>query len=83
MKKFLLMFFVLLAHMNAFAEKSVYIPDEWRNQLWRSDTLLYAESDPENKYTWSKSRSMETENFIIFVRTNCQQATSTISTSTT
>lgn len=66
MKKLLLMFFVLLAHMNAFAEKSVYIPNEWRNQLWRSDTLLYADSDPENKYTWSKSRSIETENFIIF-----------------
>jgi hypothetical protein len=65
MKKLLLMFFVLLAHMNAFAEKSVYIPYEWLHP-WNPDTLLYAESDPENKYTWSKSRSMETENFIIF-----------------
>lgn len=46
----------------AFAQKTVYIPEEWRN---RTDTLIYAESDPDNKYTWSKSRSRETENFIL------------------
>lgn len=45
------------------AQKSLYIPLEWQN---RTDTLIYAESDPENRYTWSKSRSFETENFIIF-----------------
>ena len=66
MKKTLLLLLVLLAQVNAFAEKSIYIPAEWRNQGWSSDTLLYAESDPDNKYTWSKSRSVETDNFIIF-----------------
>ena len=49
----------------ALAQKTVYIPNEWRNP-WSSDTLLYAESDPENKYTWSKSRSVESENIVIF-----------------
>lgn len=66
MKKTLLFLFVLIAHINSFAEKSIYIPDEWRNQGWRSDTLLYADEDPDNKYTWSKSRSVETDNFIIY-----------------
>lgn len=50
---------------NVFAEKSVYIPYEWLHP-WQADTLLYKESDPDNKYTWSKSRSVETDNFIIF-----------------
>jgi len=65
MRKTLLLLLVLIAHINAFAEKSVYIPYEWLHP-WDPDTLLYAESDPDNKYTWSKSRSMETDNFIIF-----------------
>ena len=46
------------------AQKTVYIPQEWRQN--RTDTLLYAESDPDNKYTWSKSRSKETDNVIVF-----------------
>ena len=46
------------------AQKSVYIPDEWRQN--RTDTLLYKESDPDNKYTWSKTRSVESDNVIIF-----------------
>ena len=50
--------------LSALAQKTVYIPDEWRQN--RTDTLLYAESDPDNKYTWSKSRSMESDNVIIF-----------------
>ena len=54
-----------LCAMTIFAQKTVYIPWEWRNFNSR-DTLLYAENDPENKYTWSKSRSVETDNFIIF-----------------
>ena len=48
---------------TAWAQKSVYIPDEWRI---RTDTLLYSESDPDNKYTWSKSRSIESDNVIVF-----------------
>ena len=50
--------------LSALAQKTVYIPDEWRQN--RTDTLLYAESDPDNKYTWSKSRSVESDNVIIF-----------------
>ena len=46
------------------AAKTVYIPNEWRQT--RTDTLLYKESDPDNKYTWSKSRSIESDNVIIF-----------------
>lgn len=49
---------------SAFAQKTVYIPNEWR--YFSSDTLLYKESDPDNKYTWSKSRSIESDNVIIF-----------------
>ena len=49
----------------AFAQKTVYIPNEWRNP-WNPDTLLYAESDPDNRYTWSKSRSVESDNVIVF-----------------
>ena len=57
---------LLLASVSTLmlAQKKVYIPDEWRQN--RTDTLLYAESDPDNKYTWSKSRSMESDNVIIF-----------------
>lgn len=46
------------------AQKQLYIPNEW---MWqRSDTLLYKEVDTENKYTWSKTRSKESENFILY-----------------
>lgn len=57
---FLLFFYSL----SAVAQKAIYIPNEWRQQ--RTDTLLYAETDTENRYTWSKSRSRETENVIVF-----------------
>ena len=43
----------LLSFSPARAQKTVYIPNEWRNP-WPSDSLLYKESDPDNKYTWSK-----------------------------
>ena len=49
---------------STFAQKTVYIPYEWRQN--RTDTLLYKESDPDNKYTWSKTRSVESDNVIIF-----------------
>jgi len=46
---------------SAAAQKQVYIPDEWK---W--NTSLYAESDPDNTHNWSKSRSIESENVIVF-----------------
>lgn len=49
--------------MNSYAEKSLYIPREWQN---RTDTLIYSENDPNNQYTWSKSRSKETANYIVY-----------------
>ena len=53
MKRFLICLSVLaMSALASFAQKQIYIPQEWRQQ--RSDTLLYAESDPDNKYTWSK-----------------------------
>ena len=51
--------------IGVYAQKTVYIPNEWRNP-WPSDSLLYKESDPDNQYTWSKSRSVESENVIVF-----------------
>ena len=57
---------LLLAYVGStFAQKTVYIPNEWRNP-WPSDSLLYKESDPDGKYTWSKTRSVESDNVIIF-----------------
>ena len=64
MKRILTVGFWLLA-VCAIAQKTVYIPDEWRHP-WPSDSLLYAESDPDCKYTWSKTRSVESDNVIVF-----------------
>lgn len=65
MRKITLTTFILFAFMlHAEAQKTVYVPNEWRQA--RTDTLLYAENDPDNKYTWSKSRSKETDNVIVF-----------------
>ena len=66
MKKnlFLALLFAAFA-VPALAQKTVYIPDEWKRP-WPSDSLLYKESDPDNKYTWSKSRSIESDNVIVF-----------------
>ena len=47
------------------AQKGLYIPNEWKNFNSR-DTLLYAEVDTQNQYTWSKTRSKESENFICY-----------------
>jgi len=65
MKRLSTLFFLLAMTTMAFAQKTVYIPNEWRNP-WNPDTLLYAESDPNNTYTWSKSRSVESDNVIVF-----------------
>ncbi len=61
-KKLLLTTLLAFASGTLMAQKSMYIPQEWRN---RTDTLIYKESDPNNEYTWSKSRSYETDNVII------------------
>lgn len=53
----------LMSVVSLSAQKSIYIPQEWQN---RRDTLIYSEKDPNNQYTWSKSRSKESENFIVF-----------------
>ncbi|MBQ7571312.1 MAG: DUF4859 domain-containing protein [Bacteroidaceae bacterium] len=50
---------------SAVAQKTVYIPNEWKNP-WPADSLLYAEDDPDGRYTWSKSRSVESDNVIVF-----------------
>ena len=55
----------VMGAMSCLAQKSIYIPDEWRNP-WPSDSLLYAENDPDNQYTWSRSRSVESDNVIVF-----------------
>lgn len=47
------------------AQKKLYVPNEWLHP-WPSDSLLYKEQDADNKYTWSKSRSRESENFIVY-----------------
>ena len=66
MKRFFSIAFMLtVLAAAAWAQKTVYIPNEWRNP-WPSDSLLYKESDPDNKYTWSKSRSVESDNVIVF-----------------
>lgn len=64
MEKLLLTLALASSTLAASAQKALYIPDEWR--VVRTDTLLYKESDPDNKYTWSKSRSVESENFIVY-----------------
>ena len=65
MKRLSTLFLFLAMTTIVMAQKTVYIPNEWRNP-WPSDTLLYKESDPDNKYTWSRSRSVESDNVIVF-----------------
>lgn len=49
--------------MDVSAQKSLYIPIEWK---YSGDSLLYSEVDTDNRYTWSKSRSKETDNYIVY-----------------
>jgi hypothetical protein len=66
MKRIISLALLVLATCSQLAaQKTVYIPNEWRNP-WNPDTLLYKESDPDGKYTWSKTRSVESDNVIIF-----------------
>ena len=60
--------FAVLCLMQALAvsaQKKLYVPNEWLHP-WQSDSLLYREVDTKNKYTWSKSRSKESANFIVY-----------------
>lgn len=50
-----------IAATTALAQKTVYIPDEWKY-----NTATYRESDPNNEAQYSKSRSKETDNFIVY-----------------
>ena len=65
LKTLLIAVLTMLGTWEAKAQKTVYIPNEWRNP-YPSDSLLYAENDPDCKYTWSKTRSRETDNVIVF-----------------
>ena len=56
---------IALCTVSAEAQKRVYIPYEWQHP-WPADSLLYAENDPDNRYTWSKSRSVESADVIVF-----------------
>lgn len=63
MKRLIFSYFLLaVSCLATHAQKQMYVPQEWRN---RTDTLIWKESDPDNKYTWSKSRSKETDNVIV------------------
>lgn len=63
MKRLVFSYFLLaVSCMAGYAQKQMYIPQEWRN---RTDTLIWKESDPDNRYTWSKSRSKESDNVIV------------------
>jgi len=49
--------------MAVAAQKSVYIPLEWRHAS--ADTLLWAEADPTHRYTWSLTRSRQSDNVVV------------------
>ena len=65
MMKKLFTLLLLTAAMAAQAQKTVYIPNEWRHP-WPADSLLYSDADPDGRYTWSKTRSVESDNVIVF-----------------
>ena len=62
-KLLLLLSAALLPAAHMCAQKALYLPYEWKNPSisFGKDSMIYKESDPENKYTWSKSRSKESE----------------------
>ncbi len=51
-----------LTTVAVMAAKSLYIPNEWR----QSGSSIYKETDRNNQYTWSKSRSKQSDNFIVY-----------------
>ena len=65
MKKLFYAALMVLSCVTAHAQKVIYIPDEWKS-FNSNDTLLYAEEDHDCIYTWTKTRSRETDNIIVF-----------------
>jgi len=65
LKNFALCAAFMAASLPALAQKSHFIPYEWTHP-YPSDSLLYAKEDPNNEYTWSESRSIESDNVIIY-----------------
>ncbi|MCR5132212.1 MAG: DUF4859 domain-containing protein [Prevotella sp.] len=65
--KRLLAIIVLLFSLttNLLAQKSLYTPEEWKNYN-EAETLLYKKSDAANQYTWSESRSKQSDNCIVY-----------------
>lgn len=62
MKKTLLTALILItAALSANAQKKIYIPWEWKN-----NTATYKESDPGHTAQYSKTRSQESDNFIVY-----------------
>ena len=51
----------LASTLGASTQKKIYIPQEWKN-----NSSTYMESDPDNKAQYSKSRSKESDNFIVY-----------------
>lgn len=54
-----------LLSVTASAQKQHFIPNEWNNP-WPADSLLYSKEDPDGRYTWSESRSIESDNVIVY-----------------
>lgn len=66
MKRFIFLLATLLSvTLSAVADKAHYIPNEWKS-FNANDTLLYSNVDTKNVYTWSESRSKETDNVIVY-----------------
>lgn len=63
MKKLFFTLFLMAFACLAYADKEHYIPTEWSSA---TDSLLYSETDTSNEYTWSESRSRETDNVIVY-----------------
>lgn len=61
MKGLAALMLLMASNVCAIAQKSLYIPNEWKD-----NTSLYMESDPNNQATWSKSRSKESDNVIVY-----------------
>ena len=66
MKKILTLAALLMGlTTGAWAQKSLYTPEEWKNYN-EAETLLYKKTDTANKYTWSESRSKQSANCIVY-----------------
>lgn len=61
LKGILVLVLLLISSRGMMAQKSLYIPNEWKN-----NSSLYKETDSNNQATWSKSRSKQTDNVIVY-----------------